>query len=165
MSGYLEQYGAGEERKEHLIRNAIFLALTVIILGALALYLLHTFHQVRVANRFLGQLRAGDYTSAYAAWGCSAATPCKEYSNEKFMEDWGPKSPAAGGSGVHVTDSESCGTGVIISLAGGTGPQQKLYVGKDSDLLSFSPLPTCPGKSAWAIMAHRTLGRMRRIFY
>ena len=165
MSGYLEQYGAGEDRKEHLIRNAIFLALAVIVVGGLGLYLFHTHHQIGVTNRFLTLLRAKDYQGAYGAWGCTTATPCKDYPYEKFLEDWGPKSASGANPVLRITDSEGCGAGVILSVAVSPGNQQKLYVGKDNDSLSFSPLPTCPGKSAWVIMAHRTLGRMRGIFF
>ena len=165
MSGYLEQYGAGEEKKEHLIRNVILVAAAVIVVGGLGIYLFHTHHQIAVTKNFLGLLRSKNYESAYAAWGCTSAKPCPEYTYAKFLEDWGPKSASGANPVLHITDSESCGTGVILTVDVSPGNFQKLYVGKDSDSLSFSPLPTCPGKSAWAIMAHRTLGRMRAVFF
>ncbi len=165
MSGYLEQYGEGEDRKEHLIRNGIVLALAVIVVGALAIYLFRPFHQISVTKHFLGLVRSRDYTGAYSAWGCSSAKPCPEYTYEKFLEDWGPKSAIGSNPALQIADAESCGAGVILRLAGTPGSQPSLYVSKDSDSLSFSPLPTCPGKSTWAIMAHRTLGRLRRVFF
>lgn len=165
MSGYLEQYGEGEDRKEHLIRNGIALALAAIALGALTIYLFRPFHQISVTKHFLNLLRNRDYAGAYTAWGCGSSKPCPEYTYEKFLEDWGPKSAVASDSALRITDAESCGAGVILNLAGTPGSRQTVYVGKDSDSLSFSPLTACPGKSAWAIMTHRTLGRLRQVFF
>ena len=165
MSGYLEEYGAGEDRKENLVRNTIVLGLAAVILIGLGLYVFHTHHQIVVTNRFLSKLRARDYAGAYAAWGCTAQKPCPGYAYDKFLEDWGPRSSVGANPRLRVTDSESCGTGVILTVDVSPGNIQKLFVDKGSDSLSFSPVQVCPGKSAWAIMAHRTIGRMRRVFF
>ncbi len=94
MSGYLEEYGAGEEQRENLIRNSIIIAVVVIAVTAVAYYLFRPFHQVRVTKHFLGLVKAKDYPAAYADWGCTTDNPCKEYAYSKFLEDWGPKSPS-----------------------------------------------------------------------
>lgn len=165
MSGYLEEYGAGEEQKENLIRNSILIAVGVVVLALLAFYLFRPFHQIRVVKHFLSEVRDKNYPSAYAAWGCTTAHPCSEYPYPKFLEDWGPQSAAAANPVLKITDAEGCGTAVIVSVATGAGQSQKLYVERASDGISYSPLPHCPGKSAWAIMIHRTLGRVRTVFF
>jgi hypothetical protein len=165
MAGYLDQYGAGEEKREHLIRNSVIIALTVLVLGSLFYYLFRTYHQARVTKRFLELVGKKDYQAAYAAWGCGSPTACPGYDYNKFLEDWGPKSPAASSPALRITDTESCNTGVIVTVSVAPGDQQKLWIEKNSDALSYAPVPVCPGKGPWAIMLHRTVGRLRQIFF
>lgn len=163
MAGYLDQYGAGEEKRENFIRNSVLVALLAIAVLALALYLFRTFPETRTTKAFLNKLRAHDYAGAYVSWGC--AMPCQGYAYDKFLEDWGPKSEGAGNLVLRITDSESCGNGVMETVEVGGERQEKLFVEKGTKALSFSPLPKCPGKGPWSIMVHRTVGRLRWIFY
>ncbi len=165
MSGYLEEYGAGEETRENRVRNVILIVLAVLIAGGFAFYLFRPFHQISVAKSFLSRVRAQDYPGAYAAWGCTGTHPCKDYTYQKFLEDWGPKSPASASPNLRIADAESCGAGEIVTVNVGSGDRQKLFVEKGSDSLSFSPVQVCPGKSPWAILLHRTLGRTRSVFF
>ena len=165
MAGYLDQYGAGEERRENLIRNSVLIALTVLVVGSLLFYLFRTYHQVRVTKRFLELVRSKDDQGAYAAWGCSGPKGCPGYEYSKFLEDWGPNSPAGSNPSLRITDTETCNNGVIITVSAGPDTTQKLWMEKGSDALSFAPVPVCPGKSPWSIMAHRTIGRLRKIFF
>ena len=84
--------------------------------GGLGIYLFHTHHQIAVTKNFLGFVRSKNYDSAYEAWGCTSAKPCPEYTYDKFLEDWGPKSAAGANPVLHITDSERCGTGVILTV-------------------------------------------------
>lgn len=163
--GYLEDYGAGEEKRENLIRNSILIAVAAIALGAILIYLFRTYPEARAAKQFLNALKARDYAAAYRDWGCDASHPCPDYPMNKFLEDWGPGSKGAGSSDIHISDTESCGNGVMVTAQIGPDRQEKLFVQKGSTAVSFSPLPVCPGKGAWAIMIHRTLGKLRAIFY
>jgi hypothetical protein len=165
MSGYLEEYGAGEEKRETLLRNSIVIAAVVIVVTAFCWYFFTTFPEVRATKRFLNRVRAKDYGGAYAAWGCTSAQPCKDYPYTKFLEDWGPQSGANGGSSLRITDSESCGTGVIVTVDAGAGQQSALFVEKGSPGLSFSPVAICAHRGPWSIMLHRTLGRLRWVYF
>jgi hypothetical protein len=165
MSGYLEEYGAGEEKKQYLIRNTILIVLAVAIVGGLGIYLLRPLHQINVTKHFLSLLKSKDYQGAYAAWGCGQASDCKEYSFDKFMEDWGPKSSGADSPVLRISDIESCGHGEILTVNVAAARREKLWMEKGSDALSFSPVAICPGKGAWTIMAHRTVGRLRQVFF
>ncbi len=91
MPGYLDQYGAGEERRNRIIAVSIISVLTLAVLTALGWYLLRNHHQEGVVKTFLADLRRGDYQGAYRDWGCTPQMPCSGYAFDKFMQDWGPK--------------------------------------------------------------------------
>ena len=90
MAGYLDSYGAGDERRERRNKRiAIWGLLTVIM--ALALYFtFRDWRQERVVKQFLTLLRQQDYQGAFKLWA-----PSKYYPPEKFNEDWGPSTPFA----------------------------------------------------------------------
>lgn len=163
MAGYLDQYGAGEEKRENFIRNSALVVVLSIVVLAVGVYLFRTFPEVRTTKAFLNRLRARDYTGAYTAWGCG--TPCQGYAYDKFLEDWGPKSQGADSPILRITDSENCGSGVMVSVEVSQGRMEKLFVEKGSRAMSFSPVQTCPGKGPWSIMVHRTLGKLRFVFF
>lgn len=164
-SGYLEEYGAGEERRQNLIRNSILIGLGVIIAALFLWFLFRYFHETTITKHFLNALKAKDYNAAYTAWGCTSAHTCADYTMAKFMEDWGPQSKGGANQTLKITDTERCGNGVIVSVDVAPGREDKLFVEQGSDSLSFSPVATCPGKGPWAIMLHRTLGRVRTVLY
>jgi len=74
MPGYLDQYGAGEERRNRIIFRLIGTVLTVSVLGTLSWYLLRNHHQESAIKTFLNAVRKGDYQGAYRAWGCNTPT-------------------------------------------------------------------------------------------
>ena len=162
MPGYLDQYGAGEERRNQIIIRIVVTALAVVILGGLSWYLLKNHHQESVVKTFVRDVRRGDYHAAYNAWGCTAQRPCSGYDYNKFMQDWGPGASGPDAAVVGVTDSESCNNGVLLTVDVNRARQEKLWVDKDNDAISFAPFPVCPHKNPWAIMIHRTIGRLRK---
>jgi hypothetical protein len=164
MPGYLDQYGAGEEQRNRIIIRSILAVIFVVIATSLGWYLLKNHHQESVVKTFLADVRRGDYQAAYRDWGCAAAKPCSSYNFEKFTGDWGSasKDSAPDPAVLGLTDSESCNTGVLLTVAVNAARQEKLWVDKDNDAISFAPYPICPHKSPFAIMIHRTLGRMRK---
>ena len=78
------------------------------------------------------------------------------------MEDWGPKNAPAGSPVLRIADSESCNNGVLLTVNVGSSRQEKLWVDKGNDAISFAPYPVCPHKNPFAIMLHRTVGRLRK---
>jgi hypothetical protein len=164
MPGYLDQYGAGEEERNRIVIRSIVAVVVAVVLGSLSWYLLKNHHQEGVLKTFLGEVRRGDYQTAYRDWGCTAAKPCSGYTFDKFSEDWGSraKDGAPDAAVLGITDSESCGTGVLLTVAVNAARQEKLWVDKSDDAISFAPYPICPHKSPFAIMIHRTIGRLRK---
>ena len=141
------------------------LSSSIAVFGSLGWYLLKNHHQESVVKTFVDALRKGDYQAAYRDWGCTPQKPCSAYSFNSFMTDWG--TGAAGASApdprvLGITDSESCNTGVILTVSVNPARTEKLWVDKSSDAISFAPYPICPHKSPFAIMIHRTIGRLRK---
>jgi hypothetical protein len=163
MPGYLDTYGAGEERRNSIIIRSVVAVVVIAFVTSLGWYLLKNHHQESVVKTFVQALRRGDYQSAYRDWGCTAQKPCSAYSFNSFMTDWGTQAAAnAPDPGVlGITDSESCNTGVLLTVSVNRARTESLWVNKDNDAISFAPYPICPRKSPFAIMMHRTIGRLR----
>jgi hypothetical protein len=174
MPGYLDQYGAGEERRNSIIKRTVVAVLTTVVVVGLGWYLLKNHHQEGVVKNFLQEIRRGDYQGAYRDWGCTPEKPCSGYAYNSFMSDWGSASALKQANtpendqgqpdpGVlSLTDSESCNNGVLLTVDVNAKRTDKLWVDKTSDAISFAPYPICPHKSPWAIMIHRTLGQLRK---
>src|SRR5580658_5262094 len=137
MAGYLDNYGADDERREE--RNR-----WLFIVGAAALVLLFFWFVLFVwdkteilrvesvarlpqilrkhkqedrVKQFLAVLRQ-DPKAAYAMWGCTDAKPCKEYPFTEFSKDWGPDSQRNPQTSA-IVKSRSCGNGVIVTVDSG----------------------------------------------
>lgn len=172
MPGYLDQYGAGEDRRNRIIVRSIVIAISAIVVTTVAWYLLKNHHQEGVVKDFLAAVRQGDLRSAYRIWGCTDAKPCSGYEFEKFGTDWAAAGAVPGAkpnpdgapdlSMLGITDSESCNNGVLLTVAVNRARTEKLWVDKGSDAIAYAPYPICPHKNPWAIMVHRTLGKLRK---
>jgi hypothetical protein len=164
MAGYLDQYGAGEEERNRIIIGTVVAIVVIAVVGTLGWYLLENRHQESVVKTFLRDLRGANYPAAYRDWGCVDEKTCSGYSFEKFKEDWAPqaKDAAPDPSVLGLTDSESCNNGVLLTVAVNGQRQEKLWVDRSSDRIGFAPYPICPHKSPFAIMIHRTVGKLRK---
>lgn len=146
MSGYLEGYGAGEERKIRLIKQAVGGLLALIVVAGVAYYYLRNYKEERQARQFVSLLSDHQYKAAYALWGCTDEKPCRDYPYDRFMEDWGPKSPHADMTKVKVVQTKSCSGGIIRVLRWeGQKEDVFLWVNRSDLVLSFSPwgAPVC----------------------
>jgi hypothetical protein len=159
MPGYLDQYGAGDERRGKIIKRTVLLVIAVIVCTVLPWYLFKNHHQERVVSSFLSLVRQRDYPAAYKAWVCGSCS----YSYDQFLEDWGSKS-TVDSKVLRVVDSESCGSGVMLTVRASRDRQDTLWVEKSNDTVSFAPTPVCPSKSFWGMAAHLTLGKLRKPF-
>jgi len=164
MAGYLDQYGAGDERREK--RNKLILIGGATALVALFLWffffvwdkteivraqsvarlaqVLRNHRQENRVKSFFDLLRRHDYQAAYAFWGCTDANPCKDYAFAEFMKDWGPDSPRSSAS-YNIPKSRSCGSGVIVTVDFGH-QEDALWVQRSDLTIGFSPFKGCsPG--------------------
>jgi hypothetical protein len=113
------------------------------IAGGGLYFMLRNYEEEKQAKLFLGHLRNAHYEQAYRVWGCTEAKPCRDYSYEKFLEDWGPKSPHADLSRLEVTRTRSCSHGIIQTLRFGEKNEVLLWVDRSDLSLGFAPWPTC----------------------
>ena len=144
MAGYLEQYGAGEERRGKIVK-VVAIAVVAVVLIAGALYFnFHNYREERQVKQFLIRLDARDYKAAYALFGCTDASPCRYYPFDKFMEDWGPNSGHSGFAAARITRSRSCGSGVLLTVDYGQSRQEKLWVDRNDMSVGFPPVQGCP---------------------
>jgi len=163
MPGYLDTYGAGEEERNRIVIRSVVAVVVTAVVVLLGWYLLKNHHQEGIVKKFLGDVRRGDLQAAYRDWGCTASSPCSGYAFDKFQQDWGSaaKDGAPDPGVLAITDSESCGSGVLLTVKVNPERQEELWVDKGGDAISFAPYPICPHKSPFAIMIHRTIGRLR----
>jgi hypothetical protein len=145
MSGYLDHYGAGEERRENIVKKALIALAVLIVVGAPLLYIFHNIRQEHQLKQFFSLMAAHDYKAAYAMWGCTDAKPCAGYSMAAFMQDWGPQKgdPAS----YRIIRSKSCGSGVILNVDFGN-ELNILWVQRNDLVIGFSPFPGCPAPTA-----------------
>ena len=145
MAGYLDQYGAGEERRGKIIRNVVITVVALVVVGGALYFHFHNYREERQVKQFMGYLAAGDYKAAYALFGCTDAKPCdSRYPFNKFMEDWGPSSGHNGFDSARITRSRSCGSGVLLTVDYGRNQQEKLWVERGDKSIGFPPVQGCP---------------------
>jgi hypothetical protein len=145
MAGYLDHYGAGEERRENIVKKALIALAVLIAVGGPLLYIFHNIRQEHQLKQFFSLLAGHDYKAAYALWGCTDAKPCKGYSMNDFMQDWGPDKGDP--TKYSITRSKSCGSGVILNVNFGN-ERNILWVQRNNLVIGFSPFPGCPAPTA-----------------
>jgi len=146
MAGYLDQYGAGEERRGKIIRNLVIAAVTLVVVGGSLFFYFHNWREERQVMNFMNLLNAKDYKAAYALFGCTDQKPCRYYPFDKFMEDWGPASGHTGYNQARITRSRSCGSGVLLTVDYGKSQQEKLWVERVDKSIGFPPVQGCPAE-------------------
>ena len=143
MPGYLEQYGAGVERRLKIIRTTAISSVAVLAGAAALTFLFYNYRQEQQIKTFFQTLAARDYQGAYALW-VRTEQDRKGYPMESFLRDWGPASDHADVRGFRIAKSRSCGSGVILTVDFDKGTQEKLWVQRGDLTIGFSPLPGCP---------------------
>ncbi|MCC7155385.1 MAG: hypothetical protein IT161_12485 [Bryobacterales bacterium] len=143
MSDFLEGYGVADARRGRIIKRLILSVLGATAIGIILYFQFRNFGEERQASRFLSLLKKQDYQAAYRLWGCTPETPCRDYAYEKFLEDWGPKSPHADLSNLKVERTRSCDGGIIQILDFGKGDKVNLYVQRKDHVIGFAPWEFC----------------------
>ena len=141
MSSYLQQYGAGEEQRNRVIKWIILGCIGAAIVAFAAYLLFHNYPEKRVANHFIEDVNSGNYQAAYRDWGCSTERPCPNYDYHRFMQDWGPNKNVTPPWRVQSTDG--CRAFVTINVQAQGSELQSLAVERENHVLSFAPAPEC----------------------
>ena len=143
MAGYLDQYGAGEERRSKIIKAVAITAVSVLIVGSVLFFIFHNYRQEQQVKQFFRLLEEQNYKSAYAMW-VRTESDRKGYPLESFMRDWGPHGEHKNVAGYRIAKSRSCGSGVILTVDFGQEKLERLWVQRDDLTIGFSPLNGCP---------------------
>jgi hypothetical protein len=143
MPGYLDQYGAGDERRIKIIKRIVFSGVAVLIAGSVLFFIFHNYRQEQRAKQFVASLAARDYERAYSYW-VRTEQDRQGYPMASFLRDWGPSSEHADVGGFRIVRSRSCGSGVILTVRFDKGSEEKLWVERDELTIGFSPLQGCP---------------------
>jgi hypothetical protein len=145
VAGYLDAYGVADARHERRRNRIILWGLAIVIVATVAYFTLRNWRQEQQVKNFFTLLEQKKFQDAYALWGCTPDTPCKYYSAEKFLEDWGPSSPYANPQNIRTLHEDVCGTGVVFDIQAPKSDEMGLYVDRTSGQISFAPWPRCPG--------------------
>jgi len=132
--GYLDQYGAGVERRLRLWKRTAIAVAAALCAGGVLYLQFGNFRQERQAKRFFELLAVRDFDAAYRTWAPTAADQ-RGYPMEAFLEDWGPDS---GRNGYPIEERPACGSGVILTVASGKG-RERLWVQRDTLVIGFAP--------------------------
>jgi hypothetical protein len=146
MSGYLEAYGAGEEKRARLIKRTALVVILVLATGAALYFGFRNYREKQQAKLFVALLQQKNYQAAYALWGCTPTSDCRSYTMDKFMEDWGPKSTHADPSKLQIVNTRGCSGGVIFEMQSGAGEPDYLWVERSTRNLAFAPLADLFGR-------------------
>jgi hypothetical protein len=145
MSGYLDQYGQSDARREKRWKRVVLAVAAVALLGGSAYFFARTWAEERAVHQFLAHLKAKDFAAAHAQFGCTPQKPCRDYDFAKFLEDWGDKGQYYSVS-LDIEFAEPCGNQVWVTIKAKDKPELALAVDPATKEISFTPDPRCPGK-------------------
>jgi hypothetical protein len=145
MAGFLDEYGVADERRERTIKRVVIAVVIAVVVGLSAFFFFRNRSEEAVMDRFLTTLRDKNYQQGYAMWGCTPQTPCRYYSPERYVEDWGAAGPYKNPADIKIEHVDACDTGVVFDLSYPGADEQGLWVERKTKILSFAPWPRCPG--------------------
>lgn len=159
MAGFLDNYGAGDERRARHLKTIIVSVIVVAILGSLLYFIFHNYRQEQQVKRFYQLLEAHDYQRAYDMW-VSSDSERRGYPMDAFMKDWGPSVEV---HGFDILDAESCGNSVIVDADVVPVGDRKVWVNRQTLELGFPPYDQCPQQNRiydlYRIIKYRLHGR------
>jgi hypothetical protein len=141
MAGFLDQYGAGDERRARKIKIIIVAAVSLAVLTGLLYFFFHNYPQEQQVKRFYRLLEAHQYEPAYGMW-VSSDSERHSYPMKSFLQDWG--APGVEVRNFDILDAESCGNGVIVDADLGQAGEKKVWVNRTTLELGFPPYEVCP---------------------
>ncbi len=144
MGSYLQQYGAGDERRSRIVKRIVLSCIAVVVLAIAAYFFFHNYPEKQVAKHFLAEVNAHQYQDAYRDWGCTAQHPCPNYDYQRFMQDWGPSKKIS--SPWKIDSVDGCKTFVTVNVQAEGAELQSLAIERDNQALGFAPAPECQEK-------------------
>lgn len=141
MGSYLQQYGAGDERRIRIIKVSVAAVIGALILIWIGYLFFHNYPEKRVVKHFLREVNSGQYQQAYNDWGCTTDHPCPNYDYGRFMEDWGPSKKVS--SPWQIGSVDGCKTFVTVNVEAQGAEMQSLSVERSNYELGFAPAPEC----------------------
>jgi hypothetical protein len=158
MSSYLQTYGAGEERRNQIIKRLVISFIVLALLSWFSYLFLHNYFETRTVKKFLAEVNSGDYQAAYREWGCTESTPCPNYDYKRFLEDWGPEKKV--GSPWKVDSVNGCNAFVTVNVAAKGAEEQSLSVERGAKTVTFAPAAECQERGwHWKEFFQRITGR------
>ncbi len=168
MGSYLEGYGAEQARRGRLVRRLALAGLVFVVTAGTVHLARRCRPAQRQVNLFLENLRKQDYQAAYRQWGCTEASPCRDYTFQMFLDDWGPKSVRANAAAAQIKKIKArtcrpgvvhtlaamaahglgergcdCGSGVILTVSFPKDEEVALWYERKDRTIGFSPFPVC----------------------
>lgn len=112
------------------------LAVIIVVGSVIGYFALHNLPEKRAVERFLTQLKVGNYKEAYKLW-----QPASDYSYDDFMHDWGPKGDYGKIHEFKILGAESKGGAVVIVIVSVNNqtPALPLLVDRKTKGLAYSP--------------------------
>ncbi len=135
MAGFLEGYGAGEERRAHIIKITVVSVLALTVIAGTVYFFFYNYRQEQRVRQFMQLIEARDYQDAYTLWTGSDSARAR-YPMSDFMRDWGPPVDVRG---YAILDSESCDKSVIVDVDAGHAGDLKVWLDRASLSMSFPP--------------------------
>jgi hypothetical protein len=158
MSSYLQSYGAGEERRDRIIKWTVIGFISVALLSWFSYLFFHDYFETRTVKQFLAEVNSGNYQAAYRDWGCTEATPCPNYDYKRFLEDWGPGKRAA--SPWKVDSVDGCRAFVTVNVTAKGAEEQSLGVERGTKTVMYAPASECQERKwHWKEFFQRITGR------
>lgn len=160
MASYLQQYGAGDEQRNRVIKRIILGTIAVVVVAIAAYLLLHDFPEKQVVKHFLAEVNRGQFEQAYRDWGCTTEHPCKNYDFSRFKRDWEQSKSAS--SRWSIASVDGCRTFVTVNVQAPGSELQSLSVERNNHELGFAPAPECQERKwRWKQFLERLFGGKR----
>ncbi len=144
MGSYLQNYGAGEERRIYLIKRIVLISVAVIVVGSAFYLFFHNYPEKQLVKRFVSELNQHEYKKAYSTWNCAVDQTCRDYDYPKFLQDWGPSKQIA--SPWKIASVDGCAAFVTVNVQAQGSELESLSVNRGTNGIGFAPAPECQEK-------------------
>jgi hypothetical protein len=144
MPGYLDTFGQSDARHERGLRFILLSLLAVAVLSLGGYVYFKNWSEKQRAREFLRVLQNQDYARAYSMFGCTEASPCRDFPYQKFLEDWGPSNLARRPDRLSIGGAEECGNGLLVNIEAGGRTEENLLIDSATRTIGYAPWPECP---------------------